>query len=59
MSEDKVVKIQCNLIARGTDGAEASVADNRNADDPDPAIGKQIIEKALQKEEEDDDNEGQ
>ncbi len=51
MSGEKT-KVECRLIPRGTNKANASVVDDLAVPDPEPAEGKQII-KEVTKEDED------
>jgi hypothetical protein len=44
MSDEKT-KIECRLVTRGTEGAEAQANDDLSVPDPEQAIGKQIIDK--------------
>lgn len=43
MSEEKI-KVDCHLIARGTQEAETQASDDLAIPDPDLATGKRIIE---------------
>lgn len=52
---DKKIKMKCHLITRGTEGAEAQANDDLNVSDPEPAMGKQIIEGATEEDKEDGD----
>lgn len=51
---DKKTKIECRLITKGTDKANASVIDDLVIPDPEPAIGKRIIREELEDDEQDD-----
>jgi len=53
--EENKTKIKCNLVTRGTDKVRAAVTDDLSIPDPDPVIGKQIIDEAMiDKDEEND-----
>jgi len=58
MEEDKRVKVDCELVTRGTAEAESGANDDLAVPDPEPAVGKQIIEEASQEDEEDGDKSG-
>lgn len=47
-------RLKCRLVTRGTDRANAKVADDLKIPDPNLAIGKQVVDKAMQKEIDDD-----
>ena len=51
---DKKTKVDCRLITRGTDGANAKAIDDLAISDPEPAVGKQIIKEMLEEEVDDD-----
>lgn len=51
---DKKTKMDCFLIARGTDEVDSSVAKDMSIPDPEPATGKKLIEKITEKVPEDD-----
>lgn len=53
--DDKKTKVECRLITRGTDGANANVISDLNVPDPESTVGKQIIIEAEEKDVEDDD----
>lgn len=51
---DKKTKVGCNLVTRGTAEANAQVVDDLAIPDPEPAIGKRLIDEAMRKDTEDD-----
>ncbi len=53
MSEKKT-KVECHLITKGTDKANASAIDDLAVPDPELAVGKRIIHGKLEDEEKDD-----
>ncbi len=53
MSEKKT-KVECRLTTHGTDKANAKVVDDLIIPDPEPVIGKGMIEKLVEKETKDD-----
>ncbi len=53
MSDEKT-KVKCHLTTKGTDGANAKAVEDLAVPDPDPSIGKKIIEEALEEETEDE-----
>jgi len=58
---DKKTKLNCNLVARGSDKVEADAANDLNVPDPELATGKKVIEDAMGSEEDgkdDDDSAG-
>jgi hypothetical protein len=40
----EITKIDCHLVARGTQDAEAQASDDLAIPDPDPSVGEKIIE---------------
>lgn len=52
VSKDKT-KLNCCLVTKGTEQADASASDDLSVPDPEPAIGKKIIQEAMKGEEED------
>lgn len=44
---NKKIKIDCHLVAIGTDSAKIKVAGDLNVPDPEPATGKKIIQEAI------------
>lgn len=52
MSDSKT-KVDCRLITRGTDKANAKVIDDLAVPDPEPAIGKKVIREATEEDTED------
>lgn len=55
---DKKTKIGCELITRGTDKANAQAIDDLSVPDPEPEVGKKIINDAVKEEEEQKDGSG-
>ena len=55
---DKKTKVDCHLITRGTDKANAQAIDDLAVPDPEPTIGEQIIKRAIKEETEDDNQSG-
>lgn len=51
---DKKTQVDCRLVTRGTNRANAQAIDDLNIPDPESAVGKQIIKKMLEEEIEDD-----
>jgi len=51
---DKKTKVECHLTTKGTDGVNAKVIDDLAVPDPDPSIGKKIIQEAMEEEKEDE-----
>lgn len=47
---DKKTKVDCKLTTIGTDGANAKIIKDLNIPDPHPAVGKKIIEDAIEDE---------
>jgi hypothetical protein len=47
---DKKTKVDCCLTTRGMKQANAKVVDDLTVPDPEPAIGKQIIQEATEEE---------
>lgn len=52
---DKKTKVECRLITRGTDKANANAIGDLNVPDPESTTGQQIIMEAEEKDVEDDD----
>jgi hypothetical protein len=52
---DKKTKVECRLVALGTDKANAKVVEDLAVPDPEKTVGKQIILDAIEEEVEDDD----
>ncbi len=50
---DKKTKVNCRLVTKGTEQADASANDDLNVPDPEPAVGKKIIQEAMREEDED------
>lgn len=48
MSDEKT-KIECGLVTRGTTKANSQAVDDLTILDPDPIIGKRIVEEGLEK----------
>lgn len=51
---DKKTKVGFNLVTRGTAEANAQAVDDLAIPDPEPAIGKRLIDEAMRKDTEDD-----
>lgn len=51
---DKKTKVDCCLTTRGTKQANAKAVDDLTVPDPEPAIGEQIIQDAIEKKLDDD-----
>lgn len=51
---DKKTKIDCRLTTSGTGKANEKAVGDLSVPDPDPAVGKQIIEEEMEKDSEDD-----
>lgn len=51
---DKKTKFESRLMTRGTDRANAKVVDDLSVSDPEPSVGKQVIEEAIEKDVDDD-----
>ncbi len=51
---DKKTKVECRLMTRGTDKANAKVVDDLSVSDPEPIVGKQVVEEAIEKGVDDD-----
>lgn len=51
---DKKTKVECRLITKGTDKANVSAIDDLAVPDPEPAIGKRIIQEELEDDKQDD-----
>lgn len=51
---DKKTKVEGRLMTRGTDKANAKVVADLSVSDPEPSVGKQIIEEAIEKDVDDD-----
>jgi hypothetical protein len=45
--ENKKIKVNCHLIARGTGSVKVKVDGDLDIPDPDPTTGEQIIKKAI------------
>ena len=52
---DKKTKIECRLIARGTEKVETQADEDLSIPDPESTTGKKIIEKAMEEDKEDGD----
>jgi hypothetical protein len=52
----KKTKVSCHLVTRGTNKANVKAIDDMTVPDPEPVVGKKIIEEAM---EEDTEDEGQ
>ena len=48
MSDEKT-KVGCSLVTRGTAKANTQAVDDLNIPDPEPAIGKRIVEEVMEK----------
>jgi len=55
---DKKTQIDCRLITRGTDKANAKAIEDLNVPDPEPAVGEQVIKDAMEEGSEDDSQTG-
>lgn len=55
MEDGKKIKVDCNLITRGTIRADSSATDDLAIPDPDPVVGEKIIKEAIKEENKDDD----
>jgi hypothetical protein len=51
---DKKTKIECHLTTKGTDGANSKAVGDLTIPDPDPSIGKKILQEAMEEETEDE-----
>ncbi|KKN91106.1 hypothetical protein LCGC14_0219710 [marine sediment metagenome] len=51
---DKKTKVECRLVTRGTEKANANAIDDLAIPDPEPDVGEQIIKKEMEKGTEDD-----
>lgn len=51
---DKKTKIDCRLTTSGTDKANEKAVGDLSVPDPDPSVGKQIIEEVMEKDSDDD-----
>ena len=51
---DKKTKVECRLITRGTDKVNAKAIDDLSIPDPEPTIGKKVIEEAMEEDTKDD-----
>ncbi len=47
-------KVECCLITRGTDKANANAVDDLSVQDPEQVVGKKVIEEAMEKDSEHD-----
>lgn len=47
-------KIDCQLKAMGTDKANEKVVEDLSVPDPDPEVGKQVLDELMEKESKDD-----
>jgi hypothetical protein len=45
---DEKTKVECRLITKGTDKVNVSVVDDLAVPDPEPAVGKRIIQGELE-----------
>lgn len=50
---DKKTKLNCRLITKGTEQVNASANDDLSVPDPEPTVGKKIIQEVIGEEEED------
>lgn len=57
MSDEKT-KIECRLNIQGTDKADAKAIDDLKIPDPEPAVGEQAIQDAVEAESDDDSQTG-
>ena len=55
---DKKTQIDCRLITRGTDKANAKAIEDLKVPDPEPAVGEQVIKDAMEEGSEDDSQAG-
>lgn len=53
MSDEKT-KLNCRLVTKGTEQADASASDDLSVPDPEPAVGEKIIQEAMREEDRDD-----
>lgn len=51
---DKKTKVECRLIARGTDEANTQAVDDLAVPDPELAVGKKLIKEMMEEKTEDD-----
>ncbi len=51
---DKKTKVECRLITRGADEVNANVIGDLAIPDPEPIVGKQMIQEAMEEDKEDD-----
>ena len=52
MEDKKKTEMECHLTTRGSHEVDANVANDLDIDDPQPAKGKELIEEALNEEDE-------
>jgi len=45
---DKKTKVECRLTTHGTEKANAKAVDDLSISDPEPSVGKQVIEEMME-----------
>ena len=51
--DDEKTKVECRLVTRGTDHANAKAIEDLAIPDPESELGKKVIEEMIEKETED------
>jgi hypothetical protein len=45
---EEITKVDCHLIARGTQEADTQASDDLDIPDPDPSVGEKIVEEEIE-----------
>ena len=53
--KSKKTKVSCHLVTRGTNKANAKAIDDMAVPDPEPVVGKKMIEEAMEEDTKDED----